>query len=392
MSQNGRIPKYRLHKTSGRAVVTLDGRDVYLGKYGTEASKANYDRLIREWLENGRHLPCVRAETGPTMAEIILRYWTFAQGYYRKDGRPTGEVACIRSALRPVRRLYGDRPAREFGPLALKACRDELVREGSVRQSVNAHVGRIKRMIAWAVENEVLEGNQLHALQAVKGLRRGRCEAPEGRKVRPVADEDVDAVLLFLPAPVQSMVQLQRWTGMRPGEVVIMRACDIDRSVTPWRYTPESHKTEHHGHRRTVLLGPKARGVLTKCLVGRQPEEYLFSPTEAEEARNAKRKIQRRSPMTPSQRARRRKSNRKCPWRERYDADSYRRAITRACEKAKVPVWTPHRLRHAAATEIRRRDGIETARTVLGHACVQVTEIYAERDLARAARIVEQVG
>jgi integrase len=49
-------------------------------------------------------------------------------------------------------------------------------------------------------------------------------------------------------------------------------------------------------------------------------------------------------------------------------------------------------LRHTAATAIRRRDGIETARTVLGHACVDVTEVYAERDLERAARIVEQVG
>ena len=38
-----RVPSYRLHKPSGQAVVTLDGRDFYLGAYGTPASKAEYD-------------------------------------------------------------------------------------------------------------------------------------------------------------------------------------------------------------------------------------------------------------------------------------------------------------------------------------------------------------
>jgi len=273
------------------------------------------------------------------MAGLILKYWEYAKREYRREGRPTAEQYAVKSALRPVRRLYGHLPAAGFGPLALKAVREEFIEAGMVRKTVNSQVARIRRMIAWAVENEMLEGNQLHALQAVKGLRRGRSQAPEGRKVRAVADEDVDAVLPFLPTPVQSMVYLQRWTGMRPGEVVIMRACDMDRSVTPWRYTPESHKNEHHGHRRTVLVGPKARAILAKCLVGRKPEEYLFSPAEAEEARNASRELQRRSPMTPSQRARKRKKDRKRPWRNRYDVDSYRRAVVRACEKAEIAVW-----------------------------------------------------
>ncbi len=31
-----KLPKYRLHKRTGLAVVTLSGRDVYLGKHETE--------------------------------------------------------------------------------------------------------------------------------------------------------------------------------------------------------------------------------------------------------------------------------------------------------------------------------------------------------------------
>jgi len=44
------IPSYRLHKARGLAVVTLNGRDVYLGPYGSVESKAAYDRTVAEWL------------------------------------------------------------------------------------------------------------------------------------------------------------------------------------------------------------------------------------------------------------------------------------------------------------------------------------------------------
>ena len=43
-----RTPSYRLHKTSGRAVVTIDGREIYLGKYGSAESRERYGRLIAE--------------------------------------------------------------------------------------------------------------------------------------------------------------------------------------------------------------------------------------------------------------------------------------------------------------------------------------------------------
>ena len=43
-------PKYRKHRASGRAVVTLYGQDRYLGPYGTKASRIEYDRLIGERL------------------------------------------------------------------------------------------------------------------------------------------------------------------------------------------------------------------------------------------------------------------------------------------------------------------------------------------------------
>lgn len=39
-------PAYRLHKPSGQAVVRLNAKDHYLGKFGTPESHALYDQLI----------------------------------------------------------------------------------------------------------------------------------------------------------------------------------------------------------------------------------------------------------------------------------------------------------------------------------------------------------
>ena len=133
--------------------------------------------------------------------------------------------------------------------------------------------------------------------------------------------------------------------------------------------------------------------------------------------------------MTPSQLARTPKGR---TIRRRYTKDSYNRAVQRACEIAfgmsaglryvdrtvermkdltkaqKIAVkeklngeaaawrlkhcWSPNQLRHSRATAIREQYGIEAAQTVLGHADPKVTQIYAERDFAMAAKIMQEIG
>jgi hypothetical protein len=93
-----RTPSYRLHRPSGQAVVTLNGRDFYLGKHGTAASRQTYDRLVAEWLVGGRAVP---GRTGAgsrlTLSELIASYWHHAKAYYVKDGRPLA-VQCFLSS------------------------------------------------------------------------------------------------------------------------------------------------------------------------------------------------------------------------------------------------------------------------------------------------------
>ena len=82
------------------------------------------------------------------------------------------------------------------------------------------------------------------------------------------------------------MIRFQRLTGCRPGEVCILRPCDVDTSGEVWAYRPESHKTEHHGRDRVIFLGPKAQDVLRPYLL-RDKTAYCFVPAESERKRNA---------------------------------------------------------------------------------------------------------
>ncbi len=54
---NHALPRYSMHRASGQAVVTIGGRDHYLGPFGSDASHCARDRLISQWLADGRQSP-----------------------------------------------------------------------------------------------------------------------------------------------------------------------------------------------------------------------------------------------------------------------------------------------------------------------------------------------
>ena len=98
-------------------------------------------------------------------------------------------------------------------------------------------------MFKWAASEELVPSAVFHSLQTVAGLKRGRTDAQETEPVKPVPDEHVDAVRPYVSRQVWAIVELQRLTGMRSGEIVIMRGCDLDTTGKLWLYRLESHKT-----------------------------------------------------------------------------------------------------------------------------------------------------
>jgi integrase len=440
MNRRTKVPKYRLHKATGKAIVVLGGRMFYLGQYGSIESRAEYARLIAEWTSQGGVTPSQRvASLGAcdpgldmTITELILAYWRHVQETYIKDGQLTTEVGVIHQVLKVVRELYGHTQAKAFGPLALGACQDAMIARGWSRKSINRQVIRIRALFKWAASRELLPVSIYEALRTVEGLRKGRSTAKERPRVRPIPDAVVDATIPHLSATVAAMVRVQRLSGMRPQEVVGLRAIDIDMGdLTCWTYRPARHKTEHDDKERIVYIGPRAIEVIRPFL-GLDLTAYLFSPRRSEAERHAGRRAGRKTPLYRSHVAHQAAKNRARGGRalgEHYTVGTYRQAIHRACDKAfphpavaKLPAkdldaaqraeheawcadhhaeleswrkarrWNPHALRHSAATQIRGRFGIEAAQAVLGHSELDTTELYAEKNLNTAREVMRQIG
>ena len=419
-------PSYRRHRASGQAVVTLNGIDHYLGPHGTKASRNEYDRVIAEWLVNGRR--DIGSGSDLTVSEIVAKYWLHAQIYYRRpDGTPGNELVKVKTATAPLVRLYGRTPANAFGPLALDAVRAEMITFGWCRESVNSQIGRVKMLFKWAVAKEMIPSSVHHGLTAVAGLQRGRTAARESTPVRPVAMVAVEQTIPHLSPTIAAMVRLQLLTGARPGEICSLRTRDIDQSGEVWTITPADHKTAHHGHARTIHVGPHARVVLLPFLNLAAPDAFIFSPAAAESDRLARLHEARKTPISCGNRPgtnRRLRPKRKAG--DRYDVAGYRRAIARACDiafPAPAPLarqeietlshwqnrltseqrqrladwqsaqrWHPHQLRHTAATAIRKQFGLEAAQFVLGHTTLKMTEIYAERNADAAKAVAAAIG
>jgi integrase len=443
------IPTYRLHKQSGQAIVTISAngtrRDVLLGQYGSPESRTEYQRVIAELNVSGPTAVVTRAAVSDlSVNEVLLAFMEHAAIYYRTpDGKPTSEVRELKLSIAPVRQLYGLTLAAEFGPVALEAVRKRMIDADLCRTLINRRIDRVKRVFKWAASKALVPVTVYQTLQTLPGLRVGRTEARESTPVKPVDPSHVAATLPFLNRHARAMVELQRLTGMRPGEACKLSFGEVDRTGELWLYRPAQHKTAHHGKDRVIPLGPRARALLVAFLTGDRPppegfdkidladhtarfvaaDAYqeagrerdalllrdlarplafvagcvvdpvapLFSPKEAREERFRLMRANRKTKVQPSQANRRVANPRRAP-QDRFSDTGYAHAVGKAAKKAGVPHWHPNQLRHLFATEVRKEHGLEAAQVLLGHSRADVTQLYAERDLALAAAVAARIG
>ncbi len=425
-----KAPAYTLHKPSGKARVRLNGRDIYLGTYDTPESREAYHKLIAEWERQGRaaapatagltvretklHAEQQAHAAAPDVSvnEIMLGYVKHCREHYANRRTFKKAMAKVNTALAPLKRAYGLSLAASFGPRALRDLRRSMLtptpsnepkpakkRGGRkvdvyARAYVNDQVRIIRAMFQWAASEELIPASVWHGLQAVKGLRSGESKAREPKKVQPVPQADVDAVLPRLSRQLAAVARLQLLTGARPGEILSMRMADIDMSGAVWIFRPATHKGDAHDHQRIIALGPQAQKIVRE-FVTLDREKHLFSPADAQAARLQALREARKAALYPSEASRRgklRKRNAKRRPGSRYTTASYGYAVRRACLAVGVPVWGVHRLRHNHATAVRKRFGIEAAQAVLGHAHVNTSELYAAKNEAIVADIARKIG
>lgn len=353
-----RAPKLRYHRGVNQFCVSFPGETTrYLGTDQDQA-RDEYANLVARWFARGR-TPEPKVQADPTLREIAEAYQVHALGYYRKRGEPTTQAElCVRVADRVIL-LCGDRTSTEFGVTDYKLIRDSWVRDGLSRGTVNQYASVVKRFLAWAVEEGKIPITAWQAAWAVRSLPKGRSPAPDLDPVEPIPSDVVEATCGHLSRRLAGMIQVMSLTGMRPGELVVMRGVSINVYRSPWIYCPERHKTEHLGHVRSILVGPRAQAILSPFLAVTHPDDYLLTARDF------------LKPMA---------------------VRTLRKNIQVAAEKAGVPPWHPNQLRHAAGTRFRAAAGLEASRVSLGHRNASTTEIYAARDLGRAAEIIQEIG
>ena len=197
----------------------------------------------------------------------------------------------------------------------------------------------------------------------------------------------------------------------------MLRPMDIDRSGDVWTYRPESHQDTAPRPRACRLHWSAGAGILLRYLA-RDPRR-IVSGRATRKRSGAAAHAARTTPLSCGNKpGTNRKSKPKKSAGECYTVCVYRRAIYRACDRAfphpmlagvkecnltsdqQVELrqwqdahrWAPNQLRHTAATAIRREFGLEAAQVTLGHAQANVTQVYAERDFAKAANVARMIG
>ena len=205
-----RVPKYCLHKGTGQSYVTHDGHRHYLGVHGSDESIERYNRFIGELVASSPAASPQQRAPSPyaiTVGEVLAGVWTHAQSYYVKDGRPTSQVGLVKASLRPVRELYQNLAAEDFGPIALKAVRQRMIeshkqptknnrsRKPLCRKELNRRVQIVKQVFKWAVAEEMIRPTVYQALQAVPGLKKGRTDVADHPPVTAIPDEVINATV-----------------------------------------------------------------------------------------------------------------------------------------------------------------------------------------------------
>lgn len=435
----GALPQMRRHRATNTARVSVDGKVLSLGRWGSQQARDRYDTLMAAYLASGRASvdagiavigtrvgrPAVAtpraqesaAARGTTMAadatggltvgELAVRWLRDIEATkpgYRRSSLWHGALAASR-AVRPVAAM----PAAAFGSRALIEVQRHLVNlrvpvrgvdddqaDGATkrlsRRYINDIIGRVRQMFHWAVLQELVPDDRVKALEIVPALAKGQTIAREAPDRKPVRPSVVRATLPFMPAEMADLVRFIRLTGCRPSEAARMKLFRIrDRHKTVWRYVPRRHKTAHQGKQRHIPIGPEARAIVELHTVGRSDRDYVFTPQRSVPARKPRNGVIAIEPRRPSPRVGR-----------RFTKDAIRRCVARAIVKANearaadglppLPHWTPYQLRYTRLREIRRAGGREAAQAVAGHSRATMTDHYAPANWGPAARFAAQHG
>lgn len=223
------------------------------------------------------------------------------------------------------------------------------------KETCNLALTYIKRMYRWGAKYDLVSDSVAGSVHLCENLRSDHVEVRHKDRVLPVAWETVKATKAHCPPKVQSLLDVLWFTGMRPGEALMMRPCDIEKSGDVRVYTPRHHKTSHKGKVRKIVLGPRAWAIIEPLLPDRMDALVFEYPS----------------------------------WKNSGNFAGY---LERRCKRAGVPKWTANMIRHSHATRVEDEFGAEATQAVLGHSSLGMQKVYVEKSLRLAAEVARKTG
>lgn len=337
------LPSRLSHRPSGQDRIIWKGKTIYLGRTGSAEADAKYRRIVRSIVDTGE---AVIEPSATTCRFLAIRFMVHTTQSFPADSK---EPKAYDRAMKLLLEALGNELADSITPAKFAGMRDAWARAGKSLRTINKHHNQILAAFRWGVTVELVPASVWHALQAVPRLKPRRSPAKDPREVGPVEWARVEAIRDHVRPQVWAMICVQWHTGMRSGEMLAMTPGEIIEGT----YRPGRHKNAWRGHVREIPLGPKCREILGPWIDGKAAGEKIFPG---------------------------------------YSAQSYGRAVRRACESAGVPHWHPHQIRHAYATRVRASHGLDAAQAILGHKHARVTEIYAAKSTGLAKMVAEDIG
>lgn len=371
MSRSRKLPKICGPKANGQMYCKIDGEQCQLGSHrDIVAVRQRYNHLIADrFADRSDPRPPV---DGLQIGELAVEYLTWARDRYKKGGKQTTTFSHLRFALTTyLLSLRAAERAVDFRPEHLFAIRQRLLDEAHAGRitgsTANKHLRAITGLFRFGAARGRVPASVFLGLNVVHPIN-SHDRVPMDRGAVPPAPEDhVQAVRETLSPAFQAQIDLMCWSACRPQEARLLRTsevCQNDPCLSPevhdamFRdgreilvYRPTHYKTQHLGafdrsrrRPRIILLLDDAQAVIRPWLDATDQGRYCFGADGAQP----------------------------------FSESMLKGRIRQACLRLGLPVWTPNRLRHLAATRIAGRYGAETARVVLGHTNLETTQIYID--------------
>lgn len=94
-----KLPSYLHLKPTGQARCRINGKDHYLGAYGSDESRTRYGELIASLAGGTPVAPMASTpaddDPGPSVGDLCVAFREFAKVYYSKNGRSDVAGDCV---------------------------------------------------------------------------------------------------------------------------------------------------------------------------------------------------------------------------------------------------------------------------------------------------------